>query len=446
MTRTRMATFFGLAMVLVMAGWVFLRPESTAGRTLTATFTDAGALEPGNEVRASGVQVGTISKISLVDGKARVRMDLEDGVLPVHQDATLVIKPVNLLGENYVDLDPGTGSKPFLDSNAIPEAQTKAEVTLQDVLNTFKDPTAASLAAVVTTLGEGFRDNGGEVAAALKALAPAMTNADDLGDLLRSQNDVLSGLVAKLDPVAGAVAVDQGMTLDRLVEATRTMLNAVASDQQALDATLAQLPSTLSSAQRTLKQLAGISDSATPTLRAIRPITDDLSDVTSEIQRFADAADPALASLKPVLAYADTLLTQAAPVVAQLENAGPALSRAARSARPVGNELLDKHLGDVMAFVRKWALSTNGRDGLSHYFRGVFYVTPTTLRSLAKSLVPTALTQVKSGPDSKTPTKPNEPLKDLLGNLGLPGLGDALGLNATQENNLLGQLLGGVVK
>lgn len=443
MTRTRTRLIYGLAIVLVVgAGWAFFRPESSSGRSLTATLIDAGALEPGNEVRASGVQVGTISNIALVGGKAKVTMELDDGVLPVHQDATLVVRPVNLLGENYVDLNPGTSNKPFLSSNAIPEAQTKAEVTLQDVLNTFKGPTAASLAAVVTTLGEGFRGNGGEVAAALKALAPAMTNADELGDLLRSQNDVLSGLVGKLDPVAGAVAVDQGQTLDRLVSATNDLLGAVASDQQALDATLAQLPATLSSAQRTLKQLAGISDSTTPTLQAIRPITDNLTEVTAEIQRFADAADPALASLRPVLEHADALLAEAAPVVAELENAGPALNRAARSARPVGNELLDKHLGDVMGFVRKWALSTNGRDGLSHYFRGVFYVTPTTLRNVAKSLVPTALTQTKSGPKESKPAKG----KDLLGSLGLGGLGDALGLNAAQENDLLGQLLGGVLK
>ena len=38
-----------------------------------------------------------------------------------------------------------------------------------------------------------------------------------------------------------------------------------------------------------------------------------------------------------------------------------------------------------MDFVRKWALSTNGKDSLSHYFRGVVYLTPTALNSIAET-------------------------------------------------------------
>jgi phospholipid/cholesterol/gamma-HCH transport system substrate-binding protein len=443
-TVTRTIATGSALLLCAVAGAKMVTGGASAEDTITTILTDAGSLEKGNEVRAAGVQVGQVEDIQLDGGKAKVTLRVDPGVLPIHRDASLVVKPVNLLGENYIDLNAGSDSAPFLEDAVIPTSQTKTEVTLQDVLNTFHAPTAASLAALVTALGEGMAGNGGETAAALKALAPAMGNAQDLGNLLHGQNAVLDSLISKLDPVTRAMAAGNGQVLDHLVGSTRTMLAAVTADQRALEQTIVELPGTLRSAQATLRQFGGVADEATPTLRAIRPITDDLSSVTDEIQRFADAADPALASLEPVLQHANALLDQAAPDVAELRNAGPHLRVAAEAARPVADQLLDKHLGDLMAFVRKWSLSTNGRDGLSHYFRGVFYVTPETLKSLARSLVP-----AKVGLPGSTPATSGGTKKGLLSGLGLdtvlPNLDDALGLTSKQENSLLTQLLGGLL-
>jgi len=471
----------GVALLVVASlGFVLLRDGDEVaadGRRVTATVADARALSEGNDVRSAGVLVGQVSSIELVDGKAEVELELVDGVLPIHDDATLTVRPVNLLGENFVDLDPGSADRPFLEPAVIPESQVEAAVGLQDVLDTFHAPTAAALAAIVTALGEGLDANGGEVAAAIKALAPAMEDAEQLGDLLSGQNDVLADLVATADPIAAAVARDGGATLDRLIRSTAQVLGALAVQEQALEQSLAELPATLVSARRTLTEFGGVAGELTPTLRAIRPITGDLTDVVAELKDFAAAADPALGSLEPVLVEANDLLDQAAPVVARLAATGPDLRRTAASLRPVGRELLDENLFGVMEFVRKWALSTNGRDGISHYFRGVVYVTPTTLDSILTSLLP-------AGTDAPAPTGDDGgdlPLDDLLpggvddllGDTGLSdtldgllgglgGLGNgrntaggsrssaadtdptsALGLSPKQEQLLLGQLLGG---
>lgn len=436
---------------------------------ITTTIADAGQLEEGAELRASGVRVGEVSDIELVDGKARLTIDVADGVLPLHEDATLTMRPVNVLGENYLDLDPGSDEAPFSDSAVIPQERTKAAVTLQDVLNTFEDPTAAGLASLVTTLGEGLDDNGAELAKALKVLAPAMRDTGKVGAILSEQNEVIASLVKATDPVVASLAADGGRTLDSLVESTRDTLSALGNQQAALEATLRELPGTLVSAQRTLARFGATARAGTPTLKALRPLTGDLEDVVDELRNFADSADPALASLKPVLDEADQLLDVAAPVVAKLRQTGPDLAVAASSLKPVSRALLDEQLGGVMDFVRKWALSTNGRDGLSHYFRGVVYVTPSTLSQLAQSLLPagalpTGGTTGKSG--KGTDVLPGLPdlgpgvtgLLDTVGGLlGLLGKQppkaskksatdptSALGLTAQQEENLLGQLLGGL--
>ncbi|HWJ82431.1 MAG TPA: MlaD family protein [Nocardioides sp.] len=470
--RTFVTAAVALALLVVAGVVMVTRGGDDPDSRLIAVIPDAGALEEGAEVRASGVLVGQVSSIDLVDGKARVAMDLNDGVLPVHRDATLTVKPVNLLGESFLALDPGSDDQPFLASNEIPADQVSSAVTLQDVLDTFHAPTAAGLAAVVTALGEGMADNGGEVSEALKALLPAMTHAQELGRILSRQNQVLGDLVATADPVAAALADDKGRTLDRLLSSTEDALAAIHAHETAFGEVLAQLPSTLVSAQRTLAEFGGVADTATPTLRALRPLTGDLQSVVAELKDFADAADPALAALEPVLQRADDLLTAAAPVVARLRSVGPNLRRAAASLLPVGRQLLDQHLHGVMEFVRKWALSTNGRDGISHYFRGVIYVTPTTLDSLLQSFVPADLGGSPDSPSATTPDSPGNLLPDLTGPLlgpdsplgntldgllgGILGNGrathqpatrtdrtSALGLRRDQEQRLVGQLLGG---
>src|SRR3546814_3828822 len=70
------------------------------------------------------------------------------------------------------------------------------------------------------------------------------------------------------------------------------------------------------------------------------------------------------------------------------------LRRTTDSLEVAGDQVLKaKPLSDLMAFVRKWALSTNSRDNISHYFRGLFHVTPKALNMLLGApVVPELLT------------------------------------------------------
>lgn len=449
----------GLSVALVIGGgWVLVGRDSS-DEILTATFADASPLEAGNEVRVDGVRVGSVESITL-DGKvAKVALKIQKSALPLHRDTKLTIRPINVLGENYVAVDPGTDSAPFLTARAIPIAQTSSAVQLQDVLDTFNSPTSTALAALVTTLGEGTRDGGTNVAAAIKALAPTMNDLNGLGEILRQQNDVLDQLVERADPVARSVAGRNGKELDQLVGQVRSTLQALGDNQRAIEDTVAQLPATLAEARRTLNNLSSVSNSVTPTLERARPLTSKLSTISDEIVNFSKYADPAFNGFGPLFEQADRLLKEAAPVARTLRTAGPHLKRTAAQTRPVGRILLDEHLKDLMSFVTKWALSTNSRDGASHYFRGVVYVTPKDLLTLAGGPLPSGTL------GGKSPTAGGKGLGALGGTIGglagnLTGLlggvlggsktpksgtssGGATGLSSSQEQNLLTQLLGG---
>ncbi|MDT7627667.1 MAG: phospholipid/cholesterol/gamma-HCH transport system substrate-binding protein, partial [Pseudonocardiales bacterium] len=87
--RRRWVPVLAALVVLALLGWlatVYLRDDSQA--SVTAVFVDSSPLVPGNKVQLNGVEVGTISTITLVDGQAHVRMSLDRSVLPLHTDAT----------------------------------------------------------------------------------------------------------------------------------------------------------------------------------------------------------------------------------------------------------------------------------------------------------------------------------------------------------------------
>ncbi|WP_051581182.1 MlaD family protein [Pseudonocardia acaciae] len=470
LTARRRRRVTGVALVLVAALVGAIAVVTLAGghrtTTLTAVFADSSPLVAGNKVQMNGAEVGKITAIRLVNGQARVEMTVDRSVYPLHADASARIEPVSLLGERFVALKQGTPAAPVLpEPTVIAVEHTSAAVDLDQLLNTLDDPTSTALAAMVTTLGEGLGGpNGGQgdkVAQALRGLEPTLRQVDELSRLLDRQNQVLDHLVVSSQRNATAFA----QPLDSLVDGANRTLGAVAANRQATDATLAELPSTLASARRTLGHLGDAADNGAGMLRDIRPVTDDLVDVSRELHDFADAANPALESLPDALHRLDVLLDEARPVVRDLRSVAADLRSVSGSVHDLGHQVL-KHrpgqasqLENLMTGVADWAMATSGYDGLSHYFRAVLVMSPSS-----------NLNTVAGGLPALTPAPPFNPVpKDPSGQSGRPGTprlpflpggpnpdapdaggsaepkGDpnsATGLSQEQESNLFDQLLG----
>lgn len=448
--------------VLLAAGgaWLMLPDDSDEpALSLVATFRDASPLLVGNDVRAHGVKVGTIRSISLEKGKARIEVDLERSALPVHEDARLTIRPVSLLGERFLDLDSGSESAPLMeDGGRVPESRTGSSVGLDQVLDTLDAPTSASLGLLVQALGVGMDKNGQNVQDAIAALEPALTDSGELTRVLRDQNKTLGALVANVEPVATGLASEEGADLDRLVGASNDLLRSTAADDRAFRAMLAELPGTLRQAQKTLGTLHGTATALTPTLRDLRPTTSQLRGLSKDLNAFGDAADPAFRSAVPVLAEAERLLKAARPVAASLRRGTPALRTIAAKGDPV-TAGVTRHFTPVMEFFKRWALTTNGRDGLSHYFRAGLVLSPRDSTGLPAGTVPG--TSTPAPPVRGNPPSGLGGVTQGLGSVlqGLEGLlggandgllnresdagGGVTGLSDLQESAALGFLLGG---
>src|SRR5215212_5799533 len=87
---------------------------------LTATFDDTEALPTKQPVIVRGVQVGKVTDITFDHdtSKATVTFTVDDRLEAVHDGATVTIGERTLLGDPYLNLDPGSPRGDELDSGA----------------------------------------------------------------------------------------------------------------------------------------------------------------------------------------------------------------------------------------------------------------------------------------------------------------------------------------
>ncbi|WP_181781544.1 MlaD family protein, partial [Pseudonocardia pini] len=295
-SKVKIIAVAAVALVAATGAASGLQSAEDDGRVIMAEFADVSPILAGQQVKVKGVTVGEIGEPNyLPDRKlSLVPLHVDARALPVHTDATAKVAPLSLLGERYIDLDPGTAGAPELPRNqSITADRTGQAQDLQDILDTLDDPTAAGLASLVTTLGQGTDGNGENIQMTLAALAPAMGDTNKLVSVLSDQNELLGRVVDQVQPVTSALAADDGRKLDGLVGSAKSLLATTAQRDAQLRATLTELPSTLSAARQTLADLTGTAQSASVTLGNLRPTTDNLVAISQELQAFADSADPA---------------------------------------------------------------------------------------------------------------------------------------------------------
>lgn len=127
------------AIVLAVAGMFLFVAVSSAdfgaptGYEVSARFLKVGGLEPGSDVRISGVKVGTVTAQGLNTDtfEAEVHLSIASDVrLPVDTEAAIVSD--GLLGGKYVNLIPGRAPERIAEGGAI--TRTKDFQALEDLI------------------------------------------------------------------------------------------------------------------------------------------------------------------------------------------------------------------------------------------------------------------------------------------------------------------------
>ena len=113
------------------------------GYTITARFENSGGLKIKSPVSAAGVKIGKVSAISFdpktYESVVQMRINTKYNTLP--DDTTASIFTAGLLGEQYVNLDPG-GSDEYLKNDGKIEI-TQSAIILEKAIGQFLFKSAA---------------------------------------------------------------------------------------------------------------------------------------------------------------------------------------------------------------------------------------------------------------------------------------------------------------
>lgn len=103
-----------------------------------ARFANANGLVPGNNIRYSGIQVGTVRKVELLnDSTVEVTMAIKKKLgSRIHKNAIASIGTEGLIGNKIVNILPGAGNAPELEENDL--LQVRKVINTDDMLETLE--------------------------------------------------------------------------------------------------------------------------------------------------------------------------------------------------------------------------------------------------------------------------------------------------------------------
>jgi phospholipid/cholesterol/gamma-HCH transport system substrate-binding protein len=148
----------GIVMIVALAviGYFVLKIEDVSlsrsknMREVKATFDDVAGLDDESAVRIAGVRKGHVTDIKVLpNGRAQVTMKVDDDV-PLHTNAKAKVANLGLLGEKYIELDPGTPTAPELPPGKV-ALQGTQPATFDDVTDQISS-IAADVKAITTSM------------------------------------------------------------------------------------------------------------------------------------------------------------------------------------------------------------------------------------------------------------------------------------------------------
>ncbi|WP_395051811.1 MlaD family protein [Flavobacterium sp.] len=172
-------------LIFILAVYFVGDKQKMFGNTnsLEAVFNNVNGLQLGNNVRYSGISVGTVRGIRMInDTTIRVYMDIDKSIFPyIKKNAIAIIGSDGLVGNMIINIFPGNGDAPSVKPGDV--ILTQNRVRTDDLLNTLSvtNKNAANLTANLLKITDKMIDGKGT----LGSLLNDTIISKDLGETMR---------------------------------------------------------------------------------------------------------------------------------------------------------------------------------------------------------------------------------------------------------------------
>ena len=256
-----------MLIVLAILGFFILKIEDVQlgrggpSKKVTAVFDSVAGLDKKSVVRVAGVRVGKVLDIRLrPDGKAEVTLDIDPDV-QLHRNASAHVANLGLLGEKFIEIDPGTQSEPLLLGGQQVVLRGTHPASIDDVTNQ------------VSAIAQDVK----AITASMRTVMTGPTGQQRLEEIVENVRQI-SGEVRSL------------------IAENRNSVNATMSDARAITATLrVEIPKLASTLDRVANQLGATVGDNRQDLRGIvenmkvlsadlRTTSDNLNSITGQVR------------------------------------------------------------------------------------------------------------------------------------------------------------------
>jgi phospholipid/cholesterol/gamma-HCH transport system substrate-binding protein len=246
-----------------------------------AVFAHAGGLIAGNEVKVSGVNVGTVSGIELRDGKALVTFTV-DGSVPLGSETTAHIRTGSLLGQRVLTLE-SAGLSTMPPNSVIPVSRTASPYSLTEAVGDVTTDTAGTDTA---TLNQSLDTLSATLNQIAPQLEPAFEAVSRLSRSINSRDETLSELLHRTGAVTDVLA-KRSDQLNTLIIDANDLVAVLADRRQAIVDLLANTSAVA-------QQLSGL---VADNERQLLPTLEKLNSVSAMLEKNRDNIAKALPGL-----------------------------------------------------------------------------------------------------------------------------------------------------
>jgi phospholipid/cholesterol/gamma-HCH transport system substrate-binding protein len=355
--------------VAVVLGVAALPGPGGDGYRVDAIFDNTASLIPGQDVKIAGARVGSVVGVELTDDlRARVQMEVDPRFGPFRRDAACIIRPQSLVGEKFVQCDPGTPKARELrgDPATVPLARNSSPVDLDVVFSTFGLPYRERFTILLNELGAGLAGRPADLSEAIRRANPALRETNEVLALLDRDRTTLGRLIERTDAALAELDSRRG-ELVSFVERARAVTETTAGRRGDLSETVRRLPPLLAELEPSAQKLGSLARTATPATRTVRAATPAVRTLVSDLEPLNDAVRPALVKLAEMARTGRRTVRTTLPVARDLHAATELMPRVVPVATEVVESLRDKGAVEGIQRFLYFATAATARfDRFSH--------------------------------------------------------------------------------
>lgn len=341
----RIATAFCLVGLAAFTVFALGAGDSSGGKpSYWVALDNAFGLVQGGDMKVAGVRAGKISDLRLDKRthQALVHFTVnQNGFGSLRADTTCETRPQSLIGEYYLNCEPGTAARRLPENSLIPVTQTTSTVGPDLVNDILRDPYKERLRILLNEFGAAAAGNGANLNAAIRRASPALRETDRVLAILANQNQVLANLAHDGDQVVTALA-DNKKDVSRFIDASNRAATISATRKAQIAEGFRRLPGFLAELTPAMQALGQVAANTTPALRNLDASAHQLKTFFDQLGPFATASQPALAQLGQASATGTKAVAAATPTVQELTTFSQGVPELAKNLSMVLGHLDDR--------------------------------------------------------------------------------------------------------